>query len=664
MPAEPNPFQKIPFIRIFILFLIGILIRHYLSIDLRWTGIVCTLMIAFLVIFWHNRNFSSLKIQNLIVSAVIVLSGMFYPASQSKTLLPLQQNDYFLAEVCQKPAEKANTFQTILLIQNKILTNPEKVIGYFSKGKFDSTITTGDQLILLCKLQEIQNSGNPFEVDYQSMMHRNGIWYSVFLNRGSYLKTGNQVNRLGLKAEIYRDKLISMLTQAIPEREERSVVSALTLGYRTEIDQETLDYFASTGAMHVLSVSGLHVALIYVILGFLLSFLRRGKIGTALFSVIMILFLWFYAFITGFSPAVQRATVMFTFVIIGNGLRRPVNIYNSLTASAFFLLLLNPDVIFDIGFQLSYLAVLGIVLIQPALNNLLELNNPILKWSWSLFTVSVAAQFITFPLGLYYFNQFPNLFWLSGFVVIPVTTLIIWLTLAFFICAPFHGFAMIVGLVIEKITHLMLFSLKAMDAAPLAVTRGIVLTPVQVWLLFACISAVIIYFQTKEKIWLFATLSIFFLFQVTELQEKMGTMNQNRIFVYNTKNMMIHLINGRNNYLVTKNLNQLSRSEESAFKKVAYHLRLNPTQIRSCDQSDDFQASDLIIRKNQIQFENSLINRRKSNLIDLAIYQNGFKSVPEMQTISLGNPGFGEPTGDTIFNTKSQGAFCTDLNIK
>ncbi len=662
MPVERSFFQKIPFIRITSLFLAGILIKHYFPIDVRLAAILLTILISGQLIFWHNSNFIRIKIQNQLLSAGIVLCGIFYPNDSERQLPSFDRKDYFLAEVCQKPAEKTNTFQTILRVQNKSLPKPEKIIGYFSKANFDSSISTGDQLILLARPQEIRNSGNPFEIDYQSMMHRNDIWFSVYLKAGSYLKTGNQINRLGLKAELYRDRLISMLTAAITAKEERSVVSALTLGYRSEIDPETLDYFASTGAMHVLSVSGLHVALIYFILGFLLAFIKRGRFGIVVFSVVMILFLWIYAFITGFSPAVQRATVMFTFVIIGNGLRRQVNIYNSLTASAFFLLLLNPEVIFDIGFQLSYLAVFGIVLIQPALNGILEINNPILKWSWSLFTVSLAAQFITFPLGLFYFNQFPNLFWLSGFVVIPVTTVIIWLTLAFFICSPFHGIALIIGMIIEKSTHIMLLALKEMDALPYSLTEGIVLSPVQVWVLFACILAIVIFFATKKKTWLFATLILFLNFQIAELHEKVKTFNQNKIFIYNTKTPMIHLVNGRTNYMITNDFNKLSRSEKKTFEKVAYHLKLSLPQIISIEQLNDCRYSDLVIKKNRVQFTNSLIDRKNVNLLDLAIYHEGFRLNPELKTVSFGNQSFGKQTGNDFFYIKQQGAFFTNLN--
>ena len=673
MSAERNFFQKIPFIRIFSLFLIGILLRHFLTFNLHWTGIVCTVLISFLIIFWHNSNFTTVKIQNLLISAGIVLCGIFYPTKIADRQLPsFPQKDYFLAEVCQKPAEKAKTYQTILLISNRVLTKPEKVIAYFSKEEFDSTITTGDQLVILTKPQEIRNSGNPFEIDYQSMMHRNGIWLSTYLPKGTYLKTGNHSNRLIFIAEQFRDKLISMLTVAIPQKEERSVVSALTLGYRAEIDQDTLDYFASTGAMHVLSVSGLHVALIYFILGFFLSFLKRGRTGIIIFSIVMILFLWFYAFLTGFSAAVQRATVMFSFVVIGNSLRRQVNIYNSLTASAFFQILLNPDVIFDIGFQLSYLAVLGIVLIQPTLNNLIVLSNPILKWCWSLFTVSIAAQLITFPLGLFYFNQFPNLFWLSSYVVIPVTTVIIWLTLAFFIISPFHGFAMMIGWIIQKSTHIMLLSLKAMDAFPLAVSKGIVLTPVQVWLLFGCVVFLIVFIGSKQKTWLFAMLSMVLLFQVTELREKTKVLNQKIFIVYNSKNLMIQLINGRTNYLITPDFEKLSRSEKSLFEKVGYHLKTNPARIiNNNNPSEPVNYTDLMTENKQIQFINSTINFRASNVfrktqdqIELSVYHEGSQSGPVIRTINLGNTGVGNKEDEESFKIKQEGAFYADLSTE
>jgi competence protein ComEC len=650
----------------------GLLLNHLVGFEKHWIAIILTVLISSLICLWHNNNFSVIKIQNLLVFASILVTGMFYSGGKNIRELPhFDRNEYYLAEVCQKPAAKAKSYQTILQLKGKNLLRHEKVVAYFSKMNFDSTITTGDQLIIIAKPQLIRNAGNPFEFDYQALMRQRDICFSVYLEQGTYLNTNNRINHISNLAEQVRDRLVAMLAKVLPNKEERSVVSALTLGYRTEIDQNTLDYFASTGAMHVLSVSGLHVALIFMILGFLLAFLKRGKTGMLVFSVVMISFLWIYAFITGFSPPVQRATVMFTFIIIGNGIRRPINIYNSLMASALFLILLNPTVIFDIGFQLSYLAIFGIIMIQPVLYNLFEVTNPLLKWCWSLFTVSVAAQITTFPLGLFYFNQFPNLFWLSNFVVIPITTLIIWLCLAFFLIVPFHGLATIIGIAIQKLTSIMLLSLKWMDAMPIALSKGIVLTSGQVWLLFGCLSAIIIFAYSKRKVWLFATLLLFASFQSIDFQEKRKIFNQKAVIVYNTKNLMIHLINGRSNYLIAQDYKNLTASEKSVFNNVCCHLRLAPTQQLNIEKFKS-AAEDLQIERNSIIFINSNMKLNaqmnsdlKLNEIELNVFPVINKNHQVSKTICLGNLFPRSKQDSDIYRISTEGAFyCSLKSIK
>lgn len=666
MSVARNLFQKIPFIRITSLFLTGILLGYYFHPDNRIVAIVLVSLISVLILFWHNSNYVSGQIQNAILAISIVFSGAFYSNRTDESKEPkFTEKDYFLAEVCQKPAEKAKSYQTLLLIQNEKLPASKKVIAYFSKSGFDSTITTGDQLIILTKPQQIRNSGNPFEFDYQKMMELRNIRHSVYLPFGTYLKTGHQIRSIGNLAEKTRDRLISQFPAILPDREERSVVSALTLGYRTEIAQDTLDYFASTGAMHVLSVSGLHVALIYMILGFLLAFLKRGKYGPAIFSVIMISFLWVYAFLSGFSPPVQRATVMFTFVIIGNNLRRPVNIYNSLTASALFLILLNPNVLFDVGFQLSYLAILGIVLIQPILFNVFELTNPILKWLWALFTVSVAAQFITFPLGLFYFNQFPNLFWLSNFIVVPVTTLIMWFTLAYFIFIPFHGLASLIGIFIQKLTWFMLAALKIMDAHPLAVSKGIILNTAQVFIIYGIIIAILIYGFSKQKQWLFYGLFLILALQINELSNKFKLLNQKHIFVYNTRNTIIHLINGRANYIVTPE-DSISDYDARTVQKVVDHLRLNKPIIINRFAQGEYKNTDLILNKDSIQFLNcSLAFEKKSKFTNADQLKLRLRYADnKTRTINLftGNTSLkNRDSQSNNFFTKTQGAYNLEL---
>lgn len=661
MRGGRNFFEKIPFIRITSLFLAGLFIGLYFSLNVRFIALFLLIVILSLVFLWHTTNYQLHKIQDFLIVTGILFSGIFYSSVKNEpATYSFSTRGYYLAEVCQRPIEKSKTFQTVLIIQNKTIRH-EKLIAYFNKEHYDSAISVGDLLVILAKPQEIKNMGNPFEFDYKKMMQHKEIRFSVYLSKGTYLRTGEKKNRVMYQAEQVRDKLVKMLETEIKKKEERSIVSALTLGYRAEIDKDTIDYFASTGAMHVLSVSGLHVALIYFILGFFFSFIKRGKIGSLIFSCMMILFLWAYAFLTGFSPSVQRATVMFSFVIIGNNLSRPVNIYNSLTASALFLILLDPMVVYDVGFQLSYLAVFGIVLIQPGLNDIFVLKNPILKWCWSLLTVSFAAQLMTFPLSVFYFNQFPNLFWLSGFIVIPITTIIIWLTVAFFVLSPLSWVASIVGSAIQQITSWMLFALKSIDAIPLAVTDGIFISQAQVFFLYGLILTFFVFGATKNKMWLFYSLSFILLFQFSGLHQKQKLLDQNIIAVYNSKSLIIHLINGRTNYLFTDNTQKLTETDELLIKNVRSHLQLDQTQIISLKQLKDLKSDDLIIKDDRIQFLNCIIDLseidRTGRIIFIRYSESGIESYRQIVGVNRVT----SFQKSDVFVVKKEGAFYIDL---
>lgn len=612
MPVTRSFFQRIPFIRITSLFLVGILLSHYIPIDFHAIGIVLTILLSILIFLWHNSKFTAIKAQNILISLGIVLSGIFFSQKGDENQrLTFDQKDYFLAEICQKPVEKANSYQSIFLVQSRLMSKPEKVIAYFSKEDFDSTIIAGDQLIILGKPQEIKNMGNPYEFDYRSMMQRKGIYHSVYLIPGTYEKTGIKISRLNYSAEKLRDKLIVLLKETKIEKEELSVVSALTLGYRTELEPETRDYFASTGAMHVLAVSGLHVGLIYLILNFLLSGLTNVKSARLLRPIALITFLWAYAFITGFSPSVQRATVMFTFVIIGNLIQRPINIYNSITASALVLMLHNPNVIFEVGFQLSYLAVFGIVLLQTPFASLLHIENKILKWLWALFTVSMAAQLVTFPLGILYFNQFPNFFWLSNFVVIPGAIAIIWITFGFFVFNPVSAISDLLSKSIQIVTEIMLDILKWISELPHAVSEGIVATEFQVWIIYGLITALVIYGFSKNKSWLFLGITLIIMLQINTFWGKYELFNQKAVHVYNSKSTVIHLINGRTNYILSNSKNPLTNQEMNTIQNVKNHLMLENPKLVERSGVNNFHTTDLKVNKQSIMFLNCQISFSK-----------------------------------------------------
>ena len=252
------------------------------------------------------------------------------------------------------------------------------------------------------------------------------------------------------------------------------LVSSISFGARDDVDKLTIQSFTNTGVIHVLAVSGMNVALIFVVLDFLFRFLKSGRAGYCCYTVIILSGIWGYALITGMSASILRATMMFTFVIIGNVLQRNSNIFNSLAVSAFFLIILEPAIIRDVGFQLSYAAVLSIVVIQPFLYRLLYFKNRLCDQIWLLLSVTFAAQIGTLPFTLHYFHQFPVYFWMANLVVIPLVTLILYLSFVVVFLAFFSlVFSSVFALLLDWSVRMVLLTVNSVENLPHAVLKGL-----------------------------------------------------------------------------------------------------------------------------------------------------------------------------------------------
>jgi len=217
----------------------------------------------------------------------------------------------------------------------------------------------------------------------------------------------------------------------------KAFLKAFYLGKRGEIPNEIKTDYKNSGVIHILALSGLHVGILLKILEFLLYPMARTKQGKKIRSILIIMTLWTFAFVTGLSPSIVRAVTMFSCFALASGLNRPSNSINTLSISAFLLLILNPNYVYDVGFQLSYGAVLGILIIVPILNGFWTPKHILIKPMTTLLKVSVAAQLGILPLGLYYFHQFPGLFFLANLLVVPALVLCLWLGVLIIV---FEGF--------------------------------------------------------------------------------------------------------------------------------------------------------------------------------------------------------------------------------
>ncbi|MEJ0029306.1 MAG: ComEC/Rec2 family competence protein [Bacteroidota bacterium] len=301
------------------------------------------------------------------------------------------------------------------------------------------------------------------------------------------------------------------------------------------MDSDLLQAYASTGAMHVLAVSGLHVSIIYWIILLLGKPIEKLKSGKAILAAMSVVLLWIYAFVTGWSPSVLRAVMMFTFVAMARPWKQSTNIYNTMAASAFCLLLYDPFFLMSVGFQLSYIAVFGIVFIHPHLYVLWEPKRRLWDEIWKVTSVSIAAQVATVPISLYYFHQFPNYFLIANLLVIPASFVVLVAGLAVLPAAFVPVIASVVGFGLQWVIYIMNGIIMIIGSFPFAVIRNIYIDGLQSLLLAGITLSVLLCLLLKNVRWLWIALVISIGFSVVDWIH-LDVIRKNHITVYNINN--------------------------------------------------------------------------------------------------------------------------------
>lgn len=295
-----------------------------------------------------------------------------------------------------------------------------KLLVSVQKDSLAKTYTIDNELVVWAEIKEIPKPLNPNQFDYSKYMKTLSVYSQIRASEKHILTTKPGRTTIRGGAEKIRNFLLKKLQKTTLELDERAIVQALVLGQKNEISKDLYSDYIAAGAVHILAVSGLHVGILYFIFAFLLKPLKQLPNGGIFHGLALVIGLWGFAFITGLSPSVTRAVTMFSFFAFAKSINRDSNSLNTLSLSFFALLLVNPLWLFHVGFQLSYLAVLSILLIQPSIRKLYRPRFYLDKLFWNIFTVSLAAQLGVLPLSLYYFHQFPGLFFITNLVVLPV----------------------------------------------------------------------------------------------------------------------------------------------------------------------------------------------------------------------------------------------------
>lgn len=386
--------------------------------------------------------------------------------------------------------EKTNRFTGKVLSYRKngewnIPEHPVLIRVYLRKeDPGQKGIAPGTLMIISGIVDSVPFRGNPGEFNYRKYLADNRVYGQVFPAGPQWSNVG-VADKLTItdRAARIQHRIVEELERAGFSDRELAVASALMAGERNLIDPQTREIFAKSGAMHVLAISGLHVGILYFVLLYILGFAERIKYGRTIRALVILTLIWSYALITGLSPSVTRASIMFSFFLVGDMLQRRGEALNILAASALLMLVIHPWLIRSAGFLLSYMAVVAIILFYPHIRKMGATGCSFWNSVWSLIAVSIAAQAGTAPLSVYFFHQFPVLFPLTNLLVIPLVTLIIYVSLIWIVVLPVPVLSTLTGAALKSLVTLLLDVVVRVRQIPFSSLTGLYITPVMVVLL-------------------------------------------------------------------------------------------------------------------------------------------------------------------------------------
>ena len=389
MPLSFIPvWKEAPFLRLLLPFITGIFLQWYLQPQVTWSWVAITATSAALLTLrfagpgtrFRLRQVTGILIHLLIIPCGAIVSWYHHPANDGQWLIHHYSNQTVKAVVQEPLSQKPHSFKTIATVKqvyngNNITPVNGNIIVYFSTAVNPREISYGSILLINKPLQPVKSPGNPGAFDYKRYCTFNHIGFQVYLQPGDFaLGSGSETR--GLKKFIFycREQVIRILHTYIKGGQETALAEALLIGYKDELDKDLVQAYSNTGVVHIIAVSGMHLGIIYWLLGLLARPLRKRSTKWISFAAILA-GLWIFSLLAGAGPSVLRSAFMFSLIVIGEAFSKRNTIYNNLAASAFLLLCWNPSWLWDAGFQLSYAAVLSIVLFFKPVYNLIYVRN-------------------------------------------------------------------------------------------------------------------------------------------------------------------------------------------------------------------------------------------------------------------------------------------------
>jgi competence protein ComEC len=468
----------------------------------------------------------------------------------------------------------------------------EKTFVYVPTDSMSSALNIGDVLMLNTIFTANSPPKNPEEFDYSYYRARRKFFTSAFVSANDYKKVRHENLWFRKAISDIQTAMFDCLKKVGIDGDNFAVLRALIIGDKQLLSDEIINSYSVSGAMHVLAVSGLHVGLVYAVLVFMLGAVKKRRFGKFIKVITVFFGIWLYAALAAFSPSVCRACVMFSFMLFGELFGKKVNIYNSLAASAFFLLTINPYNIFEVGFQLSYCSVIAIVFFQPVLQKTVYIRNKILKYIFALATVAVAAQIGTSGMTIFYFHSFPNYFIVTNILIIPVVTVIMFTVAATFLLSWIPVVGILIGKFLDICVSLANLITKSVEMLPYSLIDNIYLDRLQVYTIIVALIFLAFYIEFRNKKNLIAIFVCLIMFCGISSFQKVERANQRQMIVYDTKNStFISFVVGQNSVNIRDYENQ---DNNFRFNTENNSIKLGIKNVKTLLTSDNFEESDII----------------------------------------------------------------------
>ena len=524
-------FRQAPFLRLVLFFILGILVQYQWDISSYFLVIFA---FSFLLIIFSLLPTVTSSYNSRWVFGVGILSLIFVFAAyltreawnDSDWKIPPQNHDYevrILEEPVRKPKTwmcKVKILSADTLVYDQVID--KKVIVYLPADSLSSSLVVGNAITLNARLDKPTWMPADQSFDYPTYLRKQGYSAVGFVSRNHWKLREKPVpiqDILKFFALKCRRTLLVHLHTLIPDEKNYSIAAALVFGYKNELDKDLRASFADTGVSHVLAVSGLHFATIYAIFYFLLSFLGASRRSKIIRQLILLPLMVGYAFMTGLPPSVTRALIMLSIWGIGSAFFHRSFTLNTVAVAAFFMLLYNPFYLFDVGFQLSFSAVIAIVVFNPFFNGLYTTFNPVIKYFWDLCCVSTSAQLGVAPLILYYFHQFPVIYLVSNLFAIPlVGILLVLIPFSLFLQFIF-GPASWVLYPVNSLLHFFISGVVWLQSIPFGVITNIHITVFEAFYFFLLIISIVLVMVKKRIVYfyIFGLLVVFGIFYLLPL---------------------------------------------------------------------------------------------------------------------------------------------------